>query len=188
MPLSLLAKSFMVVPFTQWFLPTTWKTGAKFSGKWGRVAGVTDGGSLAWLMMARRRADAGKHHGATAICVSNSPVASRHSGLLVLARSTKNGLGSSSVGPFGWLAEWIVRATRRVDRSESSLGRLSGRLAESIVWVVCRADIRKARQVDCWGELPRGIAGSQGSFGRKRRQGASLRGSDSGCFRVIHDE
>ena len=82
----------------------------------------------------------------------------------------------------------IVRKARRLDRSESSLGRLSGRLAESIVWVVCRADIRKARQVDCWGELPRGIAGSQGSFGRKRRQGASLRGSDSGCFRVIHNE
>ena len=99
-------------------------------------------------MMARRRADAGKHHGATAICVSNSPVASRHSGLLVLARNTKNGLGSSTVGSFGRLVEWIVRVARWPNRSGDSPSRLFGKLAERIV--------RKARQADCLESSPSG--------------------------------
>ena len=52
----------MAVPFVRWLLPITWKTGAKFSGKWE--------GSSAWLMVTRRRTGARKHHGAIAICVA----------------------------------------------------------------------------------------------------------------------
>lgn len=52
----------MAVPFVHWLLPTIWKTGAKFSGKWE--------GSSAWLMATRRRTGARKHHGATVICVA----------------------------------------------------------------------------------------------------------------------
>ena len=46
---------------------------------------------------------------------SNSLVVSRHSGLSVLARSTKNGLGSSLVESFGRLVKQIVWKARRVD-------------------------------------------------------------------------
>jgi len=62
LPSSLLEKSFMAVPFVRWLLQTTWKTGAKFSGK--------GEGSSAWLMVTRRRTGARKHHGAIAICVA----------------------------------------------------------------------------------------------------------------------
>ena len=44
---------------------------------------------------------------------SNSPVASWHSDLSVLARSTKNGLGSSPVGSFKKLTKRIVGASHR---------------------------------------------------------------------------
>lgn len=79
MLLSLLEKSFMAIPFVRWLLPITWKTGAKFSGKWE--------GSSAWLMVTRRRTDARKHHGATAICVAEFAACTRPFGLSVPMRS-----------------------------------------------------------------------------------------------------
>lgn len=127
----------MAVPFVRWLLPTTWKTGAKFSGKWE--------GSSAWLMVARQRTGARKHHGATVICVAE-----------FVARIA---------------AFWLVGAhekhverlgqTCQAGRSESSLGgsfgkppgRSLGKLTNRIVWTGYRE----------------GIAGSRGSFGRKRR-------------------
>ena len=79
LPPSLLEKSFMAVPFVRWLLPITWKTGAKFSGKWE--------GLSAWLRVTRRRTGARKHHGATVICVAEFAACTRPSDLSMPMRS-----------------------------------------------------------------------------------------------------
>lgn len=119
----------MAVPFVRWLLPTTWKTGAKFSGKWE--------GSSAWLMVTRRRVGARKHHGATVICVAEFAACIAVFWLVGAHEKHVERLGQ----------------TRQAGRSESSPGRSIGKLTNRIVWTGFRE----------------GIAGSRGSFGRKRR-------------------
>ena len=107
----------MAVPFVRWLLPTTWKTGAKFSGK--------GEGSSAWLMVTRRRTGARKHHGATVICVAEFTACTRPFDLSVPMRSMLNGLGK--------LARQVVRKARQADHLESSPIGLFGRATERVL-------------------------------------------------------
>lgn len=101
----------MAVPFMRWLLLATWKTGAKFSGKWE--------GSSAWLMVARQRTGARKHHGATVICVAEFVariaafwlVGAHEKHVERLGQTCQAGRSESSpIGLFGRATERALRA------------------------------------------------------------------------------
>lgn len=146
LPLSLLEKSFMAVPFMCWVFAkhmengreVFWKMGKGRRCGWWRVAGVADGGSSVWLMMARRRADAGKHHGLLRYVFR---IRQSHRGILA-CRCLREAQRTA----------WEVR---RSDRSEGSPVGSFGKFARQIVW--------KARRVDRLGSLPSGHSKSSPS-------------------------